>query len=166
MKTNAVKIRKAKPKDFAAVFSLIQELAAFEKAPHKVSNSVEQMQKEKKFFQCYVAEVKYQSSAGKKKQKEIVGMAIYFFAYYTWVGKSLYLDDLYVKEAYRQQKIGRLLLQKVFQTARKKHCKRMRWQVLDWNQNAINFYRKIGTNLDTEWINCDIEKENFIKIQL
>lgn len=143
-----ITIRKAGVKDFSAILSLIKELALFEKAPDKVTNTVEQMGNEKDFFHCFVAE-----TAG----KEIVGMALYFFAYYIWVGKSLYLDDLYVKESFRGQEIGTKLLQKIFETAKEENCKRIRWQVLDWNKPAIDMYKKIGAIIDDEWINCDID---------
>jgi GNAT superfamily N-acetyltransferase len=143
-----VTIRKATEKDFFAILSLIKELAAFEKAPGKVTNSVRQMEDEKDFFQCFVAET---------ADKEIVGMALYFFAYYTWVGKSLYLDDLYVKESYRGQEIGTRLLNKILEIARQENCKRVRWQVLNWNKPAIDMYRKSGAGIDDTWINCDID---------
>ena len=87
------KIRIATEKDFPEILQLIRELAAFEKAPEKVTNSVEMMKKEKDLFHCFVAET---------ETGEIIGMALYFFAYYTWVGKSLYLDDIYVKESFRK----------------------------------------------------------------
>jgi ribosomal protein S18 acetylase RimI-like enzyme len=86
-------------------------------------------------------------------------MALYFFAYYTWVGKSLYLDDLYVKESYRKLKIGSALLNEVMKIAKAENCKRVRWQVLHWNQNAINLYKKVGAFIDEEWLNCDFDAE-------
>jgi len=86
---------------------------------------------------------------------EVIGMAIYFFAYFTCVGKSLYLDDLYVKPEFRGKGIAKQLVNNVFKTAKSNNCKRVRWQVLDWNANAIEMYKKLGANLDTEWINCD-----------
>jgi predicted N-acetyltransferase YhbS len=92
-----INIRKATEADFPAILGLIKELALFEKAPEKVTNTVEQMKEEQGLFRSIVAET---------KTGEIVGMALYFFAYYTWVGKSLYLDDLYVKETHRKLKIG------------------------------------------------------------
>lgn len=143
-----INIRKATEEDFSAILGLIKELALFEKAPEKVTNTLEQMKDEKDFFKCIVAETK----AG-----EIVGMALYFFAYYTWVGKSLYLDDLYVKEEYRKMKIGSALLNEVMAIARTENCKRVRWQVLNWNQNAIQMYRKSGALIDGEWLNCDFD---------
>lgn len=144
----SIAIRKATQKDFPAIFSLIKELARYEKASEKVTNSPEQMLREKEFFDCFVAETNHQ---------EIVGMALYFFAYFTWVGKSLYLEDIYVKEQYRRQKTGTALLNKVFEVARDENCKRVRWQVLDWNKPAIEMYRKSGAFIDDEWYNCDFD---------
>lgn len=142
-------IRKATANDHPAILSMIRELALFEKAPEKVTNSVEQMDSEKDLFRCYIAE---------KEDGEAVGMALYFFAYYTWVGKSLYLDDIYVKEPYRREGIGSALLKQVFHDAREEGCKRVRWQVLDWNEPAIAMYRKYGALIDEEWLNCDFDE--------
>ena len=150
-------IRKATEADFPAILSLIRELALFEKAPEKVTNTVEQMQKEKDLFGCFLAV---------SDNNEVLGMALYFFAYYTWVGKSLYLDDIYIKEAYRKQKIGTALLNKVFEVAREENCKRVRWQVLDWNQPAIEMYRKAGAEIDDEWLNCSFDAEGIKNFRL
>ena len=138
-------IRKATEKDFFAVLSLIRELAVFEKAPEKVTNSVEQMEDEKDFFRCYVAE---------NDNGEIIGMAVFFFAYYTWVGKSLYLDDLYVKEAYRGKQIGAKLLKKIFEVAKEENCKRVSCLVSTWNSSAMEIYKKYGADIDTE--TCEV----------
>jgi GNAT superfamily N-acetyltransferase len=143
-----ITIRKATKKDYPVILELIRELALFEKAPDKVINTVERMNEEDKYFEALVAE---------KEDGEVAGMALYFFAYYTWVGKSLYLDDLIVKEKYRGNKIGTRLLEEIMDIAKKSKCKRVRWQVLDWNTPAIEFYNAYGANLDGEWINCDIE---------
>jgi len=141
-------IRKATEKDFPAILDLIKELALFEKAPEKVTNSVAQMINEQAYFNTLVAE---------KEDGEVIGFALFYFVYYTWVGKSLYLDDLYVKEKYRGYKIGTSLLDEVIAFGKKNNCKRIRWQVLNWNKPAIDFYKKLGANLDDEWINCDLE---------
>jgi len=93
-------------------------------------------------------------------------MALCFFAYYTWVGKSLYLDDIYVMESYRGQKIGTELLKKVFEIAQKEGCKRVRWQVLNWNKPAIEMYEKIGAEIDDEWLNCSFDSEGIKKLKL
>ncbi len=140
-------IRKAEESDFPKIIELIKELAAFEKAPEKVTNTVEQMKNEKEYFHCFVAE---------NETDGIIAFALYFFAYYTWVGKSLYLDDIYVKEEFRGKKAGYKLLTKIFEVAKKENCKRIRWQVLNWNTDALEFYKKIGATTDDEWINCDI----------
>jgi GNAT superfamily N-acetyltransferase len=152
-----ITIRKATEADFPAILSLIRELALFEKAPEKVTNTVAQMQQEKDLFGCYLAE---------SDNNEILGMVLYFFAYYTWVGKSLYLDDIYVKEPYRKQKIGTALLNKVFDVAREENCKRVRWQVLDWNQPAIKMYKKAGAEIDDEWLNCSFDTEGIKNFKL
>ena len=139
-------IRKATEADFPAILKMIKELATFEKAPEKVTNSVEQMKNEKDLFGCFVAE---------NEENRIIGFALYFFAYYTWVGKSLYLDDIYIKEEFRGNGIGSVLLKKIFEVAKNENCKRLRWQVLDWNTPAIELYKKIGADIDSEWLNCD-----------
>jgi GNAT superfamily N-acetyltransferase len=145
-----INIRKANEADFPAILGLIKELALFEKAPEKVTNTVEQMKEEQGLFRSIVAE---------NKNGEIVGMALYFFAYYTWVGKSLYLDDLYVKESYRKLKIGSALLNEIMKIANAENCKRVRWQVLNWNANAISLYEKAGAYIDQEWLNCDFDAD-------
>lgn len=141
-------IRIATEKDFPAILGLIKELALFENAPEKVTNSVEQMIAEQDCFKCFVVE---------NGSKEIIAMSLYYFTYFTWVGKSLYLDDLYVQEKYRGNKIGSALLKEIFKIAKENNCKRVRWQVLDWNSNAIEFYKKIGATIDEEWFNCDFD---------
>jgi GNAT superfamily N-acetyltransferase len=145
-----ISIRKATPEDFPVILSLIRELAAFEKAPEKVTNTVEQMRQEQDLFRCFVAET---------EDREIVGMALYFFAYFTWVGKSLYLEDIYIKESFRKLKIGTALLNRIFEVAREENCKRVRWQVLNWNESAIQMYKKNGADIDNEWLNCNYDAD-------
>lgn len=147
---NDIKIRKAEEKDFPEILNMIKELAEFEKAPEQVINSVEKMKNEKEYFGCFVAEL---------PDGNIAGMALYFFAYFTWVGKSLYLDDLYVKTQYRGKGIGTKLLTKIFKLAKDENCGRLRWQVLNWNINALKMYEKAGAKIDNEWSNCDFDFE-------
>ncbi len=147
---NDIIITKATEKDFQDILDCIKELAEFERAPEKVTNNIEQMHSEKDYFQCFIA---------RNISGETLGIALYFFAYYTWVGKSLYLDDIYVKEKYRSSGIGKALLNKIFETAQTEQCSRVRFQVLNWNLNAIEFYKKTGATLDNEWINCDYDKQ-------
>ena len=150
-------IRFAEEADFPVILDIIKALALFEKAPEKVTNTVEQMKAEKDYFNCLVAI---------NEEGEIIAICLYFFAYFTWVGKSLYLDDLYVLEPYRRRGIAAALLNELFEIARRERCNRVRWQVLDWNENAIRFYKKIGATLDNEWINCDFDRKGIMEFQL
>lgn len=143
-------IRKANRKDYPSILGLIKELAAFEKASEKVTNTVAQMEAEENLFECFVVE---------NESQEIIAMALYYFTYFTWVGKSLYLDDLYVQEAFRGNQIGSDLIKEIFKVAKENNCKRVRWQVLDWNEPAVKFYEKIGATIDKEWYNCDFDEE-------
>ena len=142
-------IRPAIEADFSAILDIIKALALFEKAPAKVTNTLERMKAEQAYFNCLVA-------VGEKG--EVIAICLYFFAYYTWVGKSLYLDDLYVLEPYRRQGIATALLNKLFEVARVEKCHRLRLQVLNWNEHAIQLYKKIGATIDDEWLNCDFDE--------
>jgi len=150
-------IRSAGEADFPAILSIIKALALFERAPEKVTNTVEQMKAEKDYFNCLVAV---------NEDDEVIAICLYFFAYYTWVGKSLYLDDLYVLEQYRRHGIAAALLNELFEIARREQCNRVRWQVLDWNETAINFYQKINATLDYEWVNCDFDKKGIMEFKI
>ncbi len=143
-------IRLSTEEDYPQILAFIKELALFEKAPDKVLNTVEFMKQEKHLFGCYVAV---------SETEEVVGIALYFFAYFTWIGKSLYLDDLYVKPEYRNLGIGSELLKHIFKLAKDENCRRLRWQVINWNTQAIELYRKVGATIDEEWINCDFDYE-------
>ena len=152
-----VHVRYATEQDYAEIIGMIKELALFEKAPERMTNTEKQMKEEKDLFQCILAE---------DEKGNILGMALYFFAYFTWVGKSLYLDDLYVKEQYRGNGVGKILLKELMKIALDENCKRVRWQVLDWNTNAIELYKKAGATLDSEWLNCDFEHDQIKKFNL
>ena len=151
------KIRPAEETDFEAILEIIKALALFEKAPEKVTNSVEQMKAEKDYFKCLVAV---------NEDGKIIAICLYFFAYYTWVGKSLYLDDLYVLEPYRRHGIAAALLDELFKIARREKCNRVRWQVLDWNENAIRLYEKLGATIDPEWLNCDFDRKGILEFSV
>ncbi|MCU0458104.1 MAG: GNAT family N-acetyltransferase [Bacteroidales bacterium] len=142
-------IRRAAEEDFPAILALIKELAGYERSPDAVTNTVEQMRGEKDHFRCFVAE---------SAEQGIVGMALYFFAYFTWVGKSIYLEDIIVSRQYRGLKIGSALMNRVMQEAKYENCKRVRWQVLDWNETAISFYRKCGAEINGDWLNCTFDE--------
>mgnify|MGYP001190248822 CR=1 FL=1 len=153
-KMKTYRILQAKQDDFPVILSMIKELALFEKAPEQVINTVEQMNNEQNLFKCLIV---------KNNDSEIIGFALYFYAYFTWVGKSLYLDDLYVKPEYRSKGIGSSLLDEIFKIAKKENCKRLRWQVLNWNKDAIKLYERSGAFIDNEWSNCDYNYEQIKK---
>ena len=142
-----VTIRKIDERDFLVLISLFKEFALFEKLPEKMTNSVEQMLREKEYLTGFVAV---------NDVDEIVGYATYFFGYYTWIGKSLYMDDLYVRPDFRGAGVGAKLISEVIAFAKAENCKKLRWQVSEWNQPAIDFYKSLGANVDAVESNCDL----------
>lgn len=143
----SITIRPVDIADFPQIVDLFKEFALFEKLPEKMLNSVDRMTAEKEFFHCFVAET---------ADKKIIGYASYFFGYYTWIGKSLYMDDLYVKPEYRGMQVGTRLIQEVIALAKTSDCHKLRWQVSQWNKPAIEFYRKLGAVIDHTEQNCDL----------
>ncbi|MDD4968715.1 MAG: GNAT family N-acetyltransferase [Paludibacter sp.] len=142
-----IRIRNADESDFLQIVNLFKEFASFEKLPEKMINSVERMTGEKDFFNCFVAVT---------NDNIIIGYVSYFFCYYTWIGKSLYMDDLYVKPEYRATGIGTMLITKVIDFAKESNCHKLRWQVSEWNKPAIEFYTKIGAEIEHSEQNCDL----------
>lgn len=141
-----MKIREASEKDVPAILSLIQELAVFEKAPDEVINTVDQLCKDLFVERCCSAIVC-------EMEDTVIGFALYYTSYSTWKGKCMYLEDLYVQEQWRKYGFGQQLFDAVVHIAKSANFKRMDWQVLDWNEPAINFYKKNHATLDSEWIN-------------
>lgn len=146
-----VNIRRAVKEDCEALLALIQELAVYEKAPEQVTVTLEHFEEsgfgKNPVWWGFVAEL----------EGVVVGFALYYIRYSTWKGQCLYLEDFLVTEAHRGKGIGALLFERVMQEAKEKGFKRMVWQVLDWNEPAINFYKKYDANLDPEWINGTID---------
>ncbi|HHZ64093.1 MAG TPA: GNAT family N-acetyltransferase [Flavobacteriales bacterium] len=146
-------IRKAEKKDMVDVHCLIVELALFENAAEQVAISVEDLERDgfegASLFNVLLAE----------NDGEIAGMAFYYSAYSTWKGKMLYLDDLVVLEKYRKHGVGQLLIDAIKSEANSEHANQVRFHVLNWNETAINFYKKNNVSLDDEWILCKIEKD-------
>ena len=145
-----IKIRKAVRKDCARMMELIQELATYEKAPDEVTVSLSHFEESgfgaNPVWWAFVAEV----------SGVVVGMALYYVRYSTWKGQRMYLEDLLVTEEMRGKKIGSLLFDALIQEAKDKKFIGMNWQVLDWNEPAINFYKKYNASFDPEWLNCSI----------
>lgn len=150
-KNAMVEIRNGVKKDLPAVLGLIKELAEYEKALDQVVNTVTRMEEDgfgdHPIFGFLVAE----------EHGVIIGTSIYYYRYSTWKGKRLYLEDLVVTESKRGSGAGKLLFEATLDIAKQNKCSGMMWQVLDWNEPAINFYKKYNTNFDEEWINCNID---------
>lgn len=136
----------------------MKELAIYEKAPNEVEVTVSQMEEwgfgSDKIFDLFVAE----------NNGKIVGMALYYYKYSTWKGKCLFLEDIIVTENERKNGFGKLLFDAVVQVAKKDKVKRMEWQVLEWNEPAIKFYKKTNTVFDDEWVNCKLTYEEIQKM--
>ncbi|MFV0537738.1 MAG: GNAT family N-acetyltransferase [Dysgonomonas sp.] len=136
-----------KEDDFEELCSLFLEFATFEKLPELMVNTVKKMRAEKEYFQGFVA---------RENGSEIIGYVTFFHAYYTWTGKSLYMDDLYVKEKFRGKGIGSKLIKEVISYAKESGCKGLRWQVSNWNTHAMNFYENLGAKINKVEMNCDL----------
>lgn len=141
-----ITIRNAKYGDELVIHQLINELASYEKAYGEVITTVDDLKK-------HLFEDNICHSIVALHNDVIVGFALYYISYSTWKGKCLYLEDFYVQPKHRKKGIGEQLFKKTIQIAKLMKAKRMDWQVLNWNEIAINFYKKQGTKLDSSWIN-------------
>jgi GNAT superfamily N-acetyltransferase len=142
-----IKLRTASKEDLPEVISLIKELAEYERAAHEVKITLEELIQdgfgEHPLYWIILAEI----------DGKIVGMSFYYIRYSTWTGRNLYLEDIVVKEEYRGHGVGKLLFEETINIAKEMKVRQMMWQVLDWNEPAINFYKKYNAELDGEWIN-------------
>ena len=138
-------IRRGNTEDMKGVLALIQELAEFEKEPDAVLITAEDLVRDgfgtNPLFHVFVAEV----------EKEIVGIALYYYRYSTWKGKTIHLEDLVVKDSMRGTGLGYALYSEVIQQAQKDNVRRIEWTVLDWNTTAIDFYENSGAKVFDEW---------------
>lgn len=146
-----ITIRKGIREDLPRVLELVKELAEFERAAHEVSNTVSKMEEDgfgaNPVYGFFVAEA----------EGIIQGISLYYYRYSTWKGKRLYLEDIVVTESQRGKGMGKMLFDTTMKLALDEGCTGMMWQVLDWNEPAINFYKKYNAHLDGEWINCNLE---------
>lgn len=145
-----MKIRRAVQDDCPRLLELINELAVYEKAANEVTVSmahfVESGFGNQPVWWAFVAEV----------DGRVEGFAMYYIRYSTWKGQRMYLEDLIVTEKMRGKGLGKLLFDQLIVEAKEKNFHGITWQVLEWNEPAINFYRKYSANFDPEWINCSI----------
>ncbi|NNC69724.1 MAG: GNAT family N-acetyltransferase [Flavobacteriaceae bacterium] len=150
-------IREGQPEDMPSVFKLIHELAIFENEPNAVTISVEDLMEDgfgdHPEFELLVAEI----------NESIVGIALYYKRYSTWKGRTLHLEDLIVNNEYRGKGIGKALYHAVIKTAYERGIKRLEWEVLDWNKNAIDFYMNSGADMLTNWNLCKMTPETMKK---
>jgi GNAT superfamily N-acetyltransferase len=153
MAMKTIAIRPGTKADLPRALELIKELALFEKAPNEVTNTVARMEEDgfgpHPIFGFFVAE----------NQRGIVGLSLYYYRYSTWKGKRLYLEDIIVTETERGGGVGKMLFDRTLQKCLDEGCTGMMWQVLDWNEPAIAFYKKYNAKLDYEWVNCHLEGE-------
>jgi GNAT superfamily N-acetyltransferase len=160
-----ITIRRAVVADFPAVYALFREFAVFQKTPEKLHITLDQLIADEAHFQCFVAEAGGGAEAGGNAEgsgesgggREIVGFATFFAAYYSWTGKAIYLDDLYVRESSRKYGIGKKLLFAVIDFSKENGCKTVRWLVSWWNGNAMAFYKSIGAEIHETEVVCVLD---------
>lgn len=147
-----ITIKKAVKEDCSRMLELIEELAVYEKEPTAVTVSfdhfVESGFGENPVWWAFVAEI----------EGKVEGFALYYIRYSTWKGQRMYLEDLLVTEKLRGLGVGKLLFDQLFIEAKEKKFNGIAWQVLDWNEPAINFYKKLGNvSFDNGWMNCSVD---------
>ena len=145
-----INIRRAVKEDCPRLLELIKELAVYEKAPNDVTVTIEHFVEsgfgKNPVWWAFVAEV----------DGKVEGFALYYVRYSTWKGQAMYLEDIIVTESMRGKQLGKLLFDRLIEEAREKKWSRIIWQVLDWNEPAINFYKKYNASFDNEWVNCSL----------
>lgn len=146
-------IRKGNPQDMEAVLGLIQDLADFEKESNAVVITVEDLIRDgfgsTPLFHVFVAEI----------ESQIVGIALYYYRYSTWKGKTIHLEDLVVKENMRGSGVGYALYSEIIKQGKKDKVRRIEWNVLDWNTPAINFYKNSGAKILDDWKVAQMSEE-------
>ena len=159
-----MKIRKATIEDCPGMMQLIRELAEYEKAPEEVTVDPRHFEESgfgaNPVWWAFVVEVDDASSipsTTSTPSTQIVAFALYYIRYSTWKGQVMYLEDILVTESMRGKGIGKLLIERLKEEAREKGFKRITWQVLDWNEPAINFYKKFDAKFDPEWVNVVLD---------
>ncbi len=145
-----VKIRKAVKGDCQRMMELVHELAVYEKAPHEVTITMEHFVEsgfgKHPVWWAFVAEV----------DGVVQGFALYYIRFSTWKGQRMYLEDFLVTEKMRGKGLGKLLFDRLFEEAKSRNLTGIQWQVLEWNEPAINFYKKYSPTFDGEWVNCAV----------
>lgn len=156
-----MRIRRGEKEDIPSALALIRELAAYERAADEVTVTVEDMERDgfgpQPLYGFFVAE---------DPDQGVIGLALYYYRYSTWKGKRMYLEDIVVTESFRGKGIGGRLFEKIIDQGIEDECTGMMWQVLDWNEPAIGFYRdRYGAALDGEWINCSLSRDQMTSLR-
>ncbi len=143
-------IRRAEKKDCPRLLELVNELAVYEKAPQEVTVTLAHFEESgfgsNPVWWAFVAE----------EDNVVLGFALYYIRYSTWKGQRMYLEDILVTEEARGKGIGKLLMDRLIIEAKEKNFSGITWQVLEWNEPAINFYKKFSASFDPEWVNVSI----------
>lgn len=146
-----ITLRKAVKEDCPRLLDLVKELAVYERAPREVTVTLEHFEKSgfgsRPVWWAIVAEV----------DGRVEGFALYYVRFSTWKGQRMYLEDFIVTEKMRGKGLGKLLFDQLIKVAKKKQFHGIQWQVLEWNEPAINFYKKYNADFDPEWINCGLK---------
>lgn len=145
-----ITIRKAVKEDCSRILELVHELAVYEKAPNEVTVTYDHFEESgfgnQPVWWAFVAEV----------NGIVQGFALFYIRFSTWKGQRMYLEDLLVTEQMRGQGLGKLLFNELIEEAKRRNLSGMQWQVLEWNEPAINFYKKYNASFDPDWVNCGI----------
>jgi GNAT superfamily N-acetyltransferase len=147
----SITVRRAIKEDCPRLLELVQELATYEKAPNEVTVTAEHFAEsgfgKQPVWWAFVAE----------ENGIILGFALYYIRYSTWKGQAMYLEDILVTESARGKGVGKLLFDRLIDESKEKGFRRIVWQVLEWNDPAINFYKKYNAKFDPEWVNCSLD---------
>jgi GNAT superfamily N-acetyltransferase len=146
-----INIRRATKEDIGLVRDLVMELAIFEKAPEEVTSSLAD------YISDGFSDNPLFSANLIYLNDELAGFSLWYYRFSTWKGRRFYLEDLYIKEAYRGKGLGRKLINEAIEEAKRMKCTGMMWQVLDWNQPAIDFYNTLGVKMDAGWLNVHLD---------
>ena len=154
-----IKIRKAIISDCVHMMELVRELAVFERAPDEVTVTMEH------FIETgFGNNPVWQALVAVNEEEKIIGISLYYMRYSTWKGLRLYLEDLIVTSSYRGKGIGKMLFESTVDEARKMGISGIMWQVLDWNEPAINFYKKYEASIEAGWLNGALSREQLLKL--
>lgn len=146
-------IRFATAEDCPRILELINELAVYERAPEEVTVTLDH------FIDAGFGKTPVWKAFVAELDNKIVGFALYYTRYSTWKGCRLYLEDFIVTEEFRGKGLGKILFEKVIEEVKNGNYSGMVWQVLDWNEPAINFYNKYKAHLESGWLNAALSTE-------